>query len=190
MARIVVFVGSVRNNRQGRKVSDWVANRLQNKGHDVSIIDPAEHPELLQLQMMFKSMEKPSEDMVNVHELIKKAHGFVAVTPEYNHSYSGAIKSMMDHFLEEYYFKPFAIITYSAGGFGGIRAAEHLRCVTAEMGAPSIPISLSISHVQKVFGDNGELTDKSYDERFDRMAREFEWYIEAFNNQRKKGTPY
>ena len=54
----------------------------------------------------------------------------------------------------------------------------------------SISSSFSISKVQEVFDDNGQLRDKRYEKRVLRFLEEFEWYIEAFKNQRAKGTPY
>jgi len=51
------------------------------------------------------------------------------VTPEYNLSTSAAIKNTLDYFLEEYYFKPSAIVSYLPGFFGGINAAQQLRLV-------------------------------------------------------------
>jgi NAD(P)H-dependent FMN reductase len=71
----------------------------------------------------------------------------LAVTPEYNHSVSAAMKNTLAYFLEEYYFKPSAIVSYSPGGFGGVNAAQHLRHIFAELGAPSISSSFPISRV-------------------------------------------
>jgi NAD(P)H-dependent FMN reductase len=114
----------------------------------------------------------------------------LAVTPEYNHSVSAAMKNTLDYFLEEYYFKPSAIVSYSPGGFGGVNAAQHLRDIFAELGAPSISSSFPISRVHEVFDDNGKLIDERYNKRVIRFLEEFEWYTEAFKNQRAKGTPY
>ena len=61
------------------------------------------------------------------------ADGYMAVTPEYNHSISAAMKNTLDYFLEEYYFKPSSIVSYSPGAFGGINAAQHLRNIFAEL---------------------------------------------------------
>lgn len=57
------------------------------------------------------------------------------MTPEYNHSASAAMKNTLDYFSEEYFFKPSAIVSHSAGGFGGVNAAQHLRLIFAELGA-------------------------------------------------------
>jgi NAD(P)H-dependent FMN reductase len=114
----------------------------------------------------------------------------LAVTPEYNHSTSAAMKNTLDYFLEEYFFKPSAIVSYSAGGFGGVNAAQHLRLIFAELGAPSISSSFAISRVGEAFDEAGKLVQEQYNKRITRFLDEFEWYIEAFKNQRLKGVPY
>lgn len=189
MAKIVVFVGSVREGRQGRKVADWVVDALNAREHDVTLIDPLEHEELLVLRQMYKSIENPSEDMKSLRKAVDEADGYVLCTPEYNHAFSGALKNALDHWLEEYFFKPSVIVSYSAGNFGGIRATEHLRAVVAEMGMSAIPTSLAVSAVHKTFDDEGVLVDESYDDRLAKMLDEFEWYVRSLAIARQKGTP-
>jgi NAD(P)H-dependent FMN reductase len=96
------------------------------------------------------------------------------------------MKKTLDYFLEEYNFKPSAIVSYSPAGFGGINATQQMRLIFAELGAPSIPSSFPISKVHEVFDENGKLIDERYEKRVKRFLDEFEWYIEALKNQRKK----
>jgi NAD(P)H-dependent FMN reductase len=98
-------------------------DKLKGRNHTVYFIDPIEI-DLPLLDRMSKEMTKPSEKLINLHEKIKSAEGYMPVTPEYNHSTSAAMKNTLDYFLEEYYFKPSAIVSYSPGGFGGINAAQ------------------------------------------------------------------
>jgi NAD(P)H-dependent FMN reductase len=189
MPKIALFVGSVRRDRQGIKVARWIEERLKNRNHIVFFIDPLEL-NLPLLDRMYKEMANPSEKLRDLRNKVMDAEGYLSVTPEYNHSTSAAMKNTLDYFLEEYYFKPSAIVSYSAGGFGGVNAAQHLRLIFAELGAPSISSSFPISSVQDVFDEHGKLIDERYDKRVIRFLDEFEWYIEAFKNQRAKGTPY
>src|SRR3546814_18651840 len=71
--------------------------------------------------------------------LYRRADGFLIVSAEYNHGIPPALKNLLDHFLEEYFWRPSAIACYSAGQFGGVRAAMQLRSTLAELGMPSIP---------------------------------------------------
>src|SRR5688500_19763471 len=110
------------------------------------------------------------------------------ITPEYNHSTSAAMKNTLDYLLEEYYFKPSAIVSYSVGGFGGVNAVQHLRAIFAELGAPSISSSFSISKVQDVFDDAGRLRNPLYDKREKRVLEEVDWYIHEYKNEIYRDT--
>lgn len=189
MSKIALFVGSVRRDRQGIKVARWVERKLADRNHTVNFIDPLEL-NLPLLDRMYKEMSDPSPKLRALWIKIKDAEGYLAVTPEYNRSTSAAMKNTLDYFLEEYFFKPSAIVSYSAGIFGGINAAQQLRLVFAELGAPSIPSSFTIPGVMDTFSQSGDLIDTSLDKRVIRFLTEFEWYIEAFKCQREKGTPY
>ncbi len=189
MAKIVVIVGSVRSERQGIKVANWIVKKLKERNHEVSLVDPAQL-QLPMLDKMYKEMKNPAENLQKLYTIIKESDGYIPVTPEYNHSVSSAMKNTLDYFLEEYFFKPSGIISYSVGAFGGILAGTHLRQILAEMGAPAIPSQLAIPKVQNVFGENGELLDENYERRIERFLDEFDWYVTALSEQRKKGTPY
>jgi len=189
LAKIVVIVGSVRSERNGIKVAKWIVEKLQNRGHQVFLADPMELA-LPLLDKMYKEMESPTEKLQEFQKIIKDADGYVPITPEYNHSVSSALKNTLDYFLEEYFFKPSAIVSYSVGSFSGILAGNHLRQILAEMGTPSIPSQLPISKVQEVFDNDGKLLDENYEKRTSRFLDEFEWYVSAFAKQRETGMPY
>ena len=189
MAQIAVIVGSVRRDRKGIKVARWIERKLLERNHGVAFIDPIEL-DLPLLDRMYKEIENPPKKLVELRDKIKNAEGYIPVTPEYNRSTSSALKNTLDYFLEEYYFKPSGIVSYSPGMFAGINAAQQLRLIFAELGSPSIPSSFAIPSVHKVFDENGKLIDESYDKRVNKFLDEFEWYVNAFTSQRTKGTPY
>ena len=135
-------------------------------------------------------MTDPSEELKDLRNKIKNAESALAVTQNIISSSAAAMKNILDYFLEEYFFKPSAIVSYSPGIFGGVNAAQQLRLVFAELGAPSIPSAFTIPRVTNAFSENGDLTDEIYDKKVIRFLNEFEWYIEALKNQRVKGTPY
>jgi NAD(P)H-dependent FMN reductase len=124
------------------------------------------------------------------HLSLQDINDYIPVTPEYNHSTSAALKNTLAYFLEEYYFKPSAIVSYSVGGFGGVNAVQNHRLIFAEQSASSISSSFSISKVQEVFDDNSELRNQGYEKGVIRFIEEIEWYIEVCKNQRAKCTPY
>lgn len=186
---VAIVLGSVRRDRNGAKVGRWVAKKIEDRGHKTMMIDPVEL-DLPILDRMYKEMKDPGPKFQKLHEMILSADGYVPITPEYNHTVSAALKNTLDYCLEEYFFKPSAIVSYSVGSFGGINAAQHLRQIFAGLGSPSIPSSLQISRVHDVFDESGGLMSQEYERRTERFLDEFDWYLEAFKNQRTKGTPY
>jgi NAD(P)H-dependent FMN reductase len=189
LATIAVFVGSVRRDRKGIKVARWIEKKILERKHKVYFIDPMAI-DLPLLDRMYKEMDNPSQKLVELRNKIKDAEGYIAVTPEYNRSTSSALKNTLDYFLEEYYFKSSAIVSYSPGMFGGVNAAQQLRLIFAELGAPSIPSSFAIPSVHKVIDEKGNLIDEAYIKRIGKFLDEFEWYTNALTNQRAIGTPY
>ena len=189
MFKVALIVGSVRRDRNGIKVAKWMEQKLKERGHEVFFIDPMEL-NLPILDRMYKEMDDPPENLKKLRQMLVDADGYLPITPEYNHSTSSAMKNTLDYFLEEYFFKPSAIVSYSVGGFGGVNAAAHLRQILSEIGTPAISSTYPISKVQTVFDDNGNLLDEKHNKRVKRFLDEFEWYMEAMKRQREKGTPY
>jgi len=189
--KIVVFVGSVRSDRQGIKAARYVTRTLTARGHDVTIVDPMEL-KLPLLDRMYKEYEKGKAPaaLENLAALYRSADAFVAVSGEYNHSIQPALSNLLDHFLEEYFFRPSAIVCYSGGSFGGVRAAMQLRAMLGELRMPPIPSIFPIPRIASAFADDGTPLDASWDKRFEKFARELEWYANALRDSRLKGVPY
>ena len=187
----VVMAGSVRSDRQGIKAARFVERALRTRGHEVNLVDPCAL-KLPLLDRMYKEYEKGSAPQVleDLAMLYRAADGFIVVSGEYNHSVPPALSTLLDHFLEEYYFRPSAIVCYSTGQFGGVRAAMQLRAMLCELGMPSIPSLLPIPRVADAISESGEPHAPHLAERFDRFADEFEWYAGALANARQQGVPY
>jgi NAD(P)H-dependent FMN reductase len=144
--------------------------------------------ELPLLDLMYKEYEKGTapKAMEAVGKILNTADGFVIVSAEYNHSIPAALKNLLDHFQSEYLYKPSAIVTYSAGPFGGVRALINLRAILAELGTPSIPSAFPVSQVQNAFDDDGNPLDQAYDERVVKFLDEYEWYANALKHARSQ----
>ena len=189
--KLVVLVGSVRSDRQGIKAARYAEQSLAARGHEVTLVDPVAK-NLPLLDRMYKEYEKGKAPAVleELAALYRAADAFVVVSGEYNHSIPPALSNLLDHFLEEYFFRPSAIVCYSQGGFGGVRAAMQLRAMLCELGMPSISSLFPISKIQDIFDGQDRAKDPAMDRRFGRFAAELEWYAEAFRDRRAKGVPY
>jgi NAD(P)H-dependent FMN reductase len=141
---------------------------------------------------MYKEYERgqaPAE-LERLAEIIRRADGYLIVSGEYNHSIQPALSNLIDHFLEEYFFKVSAIACYSAGSFGGVRAAMQLRAMLGEIGTVSIPSLLPFPMAHEAFDDDFRPTDPRTEKSTDRFLAEFEWFAAAMQQARAVGTPY
>jgi NAD(P)H-dependent FMN reductase len=188
---LLVIYGSVRPNRQGIKAAKFLVETCKARGHRPTLIDPLEY-RLPLLEKMYKEYEKGQapEVLERLATQIRGADAFLIVSGEYNHSIPPALSNLLDHFLEEYFWRPSAIVCYSAGPFGGVRAAMQLRAVLCELGTPSIPSLLPIPRVQDAFDDEGHPRDESSSKRAARFLSELEWYARALKTARLAGVPY
>jgi NAD(P)H-dependent FMN reductase len=189
---IVLFYGSVRRDRQGIRAARFAERRLQARGHTVSVVDALE-VQLPLLDRMYKEYPKGEapEVLERLATMYRAADAFVIVTGEYNHSIPPALTNLLDHFLEEYFFRPSAIVSYSGGQFGGVRAAVHMQALLCELGMPSIASTFPVPRVGSAFDEEGNELTPGAGRRFERFAAELEWYAEALKRQREeKGPPY
>jgi len=158
--KTVAILGSVREGRQGIKAARFIINALKKRGHEVILVDPKEYNFPL-LEKTFKQYgDDAPENMKKLSKIFKQADAFILVTAEYNHGIPPALKNLLDHFMEEYFLRPSAIVSYSMGGFGGVRAAIQLREVVAELKMPSIPTVFSISKIQDALEEDGNPKDE------------------------------
>ncbi|MGA9333968.1 MAG: NAD(P)H-dependent oxidoreductase [Rudaea sp.] len=183
--KIVVFYGSVRSTRRGITAARFVVNQCRARGHEVDLIDALDYP-LPLLDRMYKEYAPGEAPQVlqRMAGLIVAADAYIVVSGEYNHTVPPALSNILDHFLEEYFWKPSAIVCYSAGAYGGVRAAMTLRCMLAEMGMASIPSLLPIPKVQAAFEDDGTPMDAAWFKRADKFLGELEWYANAMKTAR------
>jgi NAD(P)H-dependent FMN reductase len=190
--RLVELFGSVRSDRQGIRAARFVQERFRGRGHEVTLVDAGEE-KLPLLDRMYKEYPKGEAPpaLERLARLYREADAFVIVSGEYNHGLQPGLKNLLDHFLEEYYFRPSAIVSYSGGAFGGVRSAVHLQAVLCELGMPSISSTFPVPRVSQAFDEQGHELSPGASKRFDRFAAELEWYAEALRHQRAaKGTPY
>jgi NAD(P)H-dependent FMN reductase len=175
----------------GSRAAQLVVRELERRGHDVHLVDPLEL-QLPLLDRMYK--EHPAgeapEDLESLAKLYRSVDGFLVVSAEYNHGIPPALKNLLDHFLEEYFWRPSGIVCYSAGTFGGVRAAMQLRMTLAELGMPSIPSVLPIPRIADALSDEGIAQNPITEKSMNRFLDEFLWYANALADARTDGTPY
>src|SRR3954454_24165887 len=183
---IAILYGSVREARAGIRLMPFLDGALRRRGHEASIVDAAEY-RLPLLDRMYKEYAPGTAPPVleRLADIYRRADAFAIVGGEYNHRIPPALKNLLDHFLEEYFFRPSAIVFYSAGQFGGVRAAVQLRMILAELGMPSIPSLLSVPRIEEAFTSAGEPTNLGFEKRSERFFHQFKWDAEASQQARR-----
>jgi NAD(P)H-dependent FMN reductase len=194
---VAVLLGSVRSDRIGGNVAKWVTRELEKRGHEAVLVDPLKL-ELPLLDRMWKEVkdEEPGGEhgalrakLEPLAKLYERADGFVVVAAEYNHTAPPALINLIDYFLEEYFYRPSAIVCYSAAPFGGVRAAMGLRSLLAEVGMGSIPTLQPVPQAGDAVSSEGVPLTAALAEKSGKFFDEFEWYMKALGAQRKIGVP-
>ncbi len=194
--QVAVLQGSVRSARMGDRVAKWVVSQLEGRGHEVTLVDAAE----IELPLLDKMWKEVKDDPGAAHaelrnklrplaELYERVDGFAIVSAEYNHSAPPGLVNMIDYFLEEYFYRPSAIVCYSSLPFGGVRGAMQLRALLAEVGMGAIPTLQPIPSVASALSAEGVALTQELAEKSGKFFDEFEWYMEALRLGRAKRDP-
>jgi NAD(P)H-dependent FMN reductase len=193
MSNILVFYGSYRSDRMGIRLAQYVVERLRRRGDDVELID-AKAVDLPILDRMYKEYPKGQapERLEQLAGKIRGADGFVFITGEYNWGVQPGLKNLTDHFLEEWFWRPAAIVSYSAGRLAGARAATVWHGTLSEMGMVVISSTIAVGPIGQTLSIEGHPTGDSgqaLDQAFPRFADDLTWWVEAAQAQRQRKAP-
>ncbi|CAN2533686.1 hypothetical+protein [Methylocapsa aurea] len=193
--RILVFYGSYRRDRMGIRLADFIVAGLSARGAEVELID-AKALALPMLDRMYKEYPSGSapQALEELAKKIKAADAFVFVTGEYNWGMQPGLKNLTDHFLEEWFWRPAAVASYSAGRIAGARAAVAWHGTLSEMGMIVVSSNLAVGLIAetldeqaKPLGDAGLALERA----FPRFADDLTWWLAAAKLQRAhKDPPY
>jgi NAD(P)H-dependent FMN reductase len=168
---VALVVRSTEPGRFGTLATGWFARQVERRD-DFKL-------DLIDLEVT------PPESLT---ERIAAADAAVIVSPEYNHSYPGELKIAIDSVRRPWYAKPVAFIVYG-GRSGGLRAAEQLRLVFAELHAVPIRETLSFHQVPNCFTAEGEPVEPGTTEAAATLLEHLAWWARALRDARAS-TPY
>ena len=168
---IPIILGTPRQNRESENAALWVFGKME------------EHEELETQFFDVRDFDLPRDDYGQAlkaqfpewRDSIIKADGLVIVTPEYNHGYPGALKSVLDILLREYVHKPVAFVGVSAGIWGGTRVIEACLPMVRELGLVPTFTDLNFPKVASKFDDEGKLQDEVYEKLLSGFLEELIW---------------
>lgn len=186
MYRIAIISGSARMNRQTPKAVKALTGYLEKHAlvSEVIIIDVLKYD----LPIMYERRGRhpnPPAQLDEIGQIIESVDALVIGSPEYNGSFSGAVKNLMDYFFPEYARTPIGVMTVSGGGRGGINASHDLqKYILALKGFP-MPYKLLVPHIRKSIDDDGAIQDNTLAKSFERFADELLWLTDAIAQKKK-----
>lgn len=198
----VVFLGSTRHSsppypmRLGLRVARACVARLGASGAQVHLVDPLDYEPtpVFKPHFGYPSGEAPVA-LEALAARIGGADGYVMVSPEYNHSMSPALAHLLNHFGSSLFaFKPSAIVTYSAGQWGGTRAAVGMRTFLGELGCLPVSAMIHIPKAQEVLDEDGACQagqdEQAWTGYFGRTLGQLEWWAAAARDGRAARDPH
>ena len=193
--KVLVFYGSYRSGRMGIRLADFVVAGLRARGVDAELVD-AKAIDLPMLDRMYKEYP-PGTAPATLESLagrIRGADAFVFITGEYNWGPQPGLKNLTDHFLEEWFWRPAAIASYSAGRFSGVRSGSIWHAILSEMGMVVVSSTLAVGPISQTLDADGKPTGSAGEQlqkAFVRFADDLAWWTEAAREQRQRRTlPY
>ena len=201
--KFLAFLGSVRDSeppappRLGLRVARACVQHVREHqpDHSVELIDPLE----CDLGTVFKphfayARGKAPAPLQTLAEKITEADGYLMVSPEYNHSMSPALAHLLNHFGSSLFsWKPSVIVTYSAGQWGGARAAVAMRTFLSELGCLPVSAMVQVPRAQEVFTEDGGFAEgvegEAWSGYLDRGLAQLEWWADAAARHREKVDP-
>ena len=191
--RILVFYGSYRSDRIGIRLAQFVVERLRRRRDDVELID-AKAINLPMLDRMYKEYPKGEapEALERLAGKIREADGFVFIAGEYNWGVQPGLKNLTDHFLEEWFWRPAAIASYSAGRLSGVRAATAWHGTLSEMGMVVVSSAIAVGPIGQTLSAKGEPVGEAgqaLERAFPRFADDLMWWVQAAKAQRQRTPP-
>ena len=166
---IPVILGTTRKGRMSAHAAHFMVGQIEKRDNVQT--------ELIDISKLPMPIDNAGEDIKDpaFAEKMAMADALVIVTPEYNHSFPGLLKHILDSCLKEYIHKAAGIVGVSAGPFGGVRVIQDLIPVIRELGLVNIFWDVNFGNVSKVFDESGKLLDGAFVSRADKFLNELIW---------------
>lgn len=182
---VAVLGGTTRVQRESIKAAHYVADFIaQRDGVEVVFVDPVD------FNFPGDGNDPEGKDP-RYSAIVEKADAFFIVTPEYNHSFPGSLKRMLDSELALYNHKPVAFAGASNGNWGGVRAVESLLTAVRETGLVALSWDVYFPYVQNIFDEQGAIREEHrerYEKSLGKLVGELLLFARMFKQLRQGET--
>ncbi len=152
---VTIIAGTNRPNSNTLKIAKYYQNELAKKGLQTSLLDLQDLPSNFIAEDLYG---KKSDTFEKIQQLITQTSKFLFVIPEYNGSFPGVLKTLIDAcaFPESFYDKKACLVGISSGKYGNIRGIEHFNGVCSYLHLHVMPLRLHIPNIKQEINENGE----------------------------------
>ncbi len=176
--KIEIVSGSPRQESITYRLALFLKKQLELKTkHEINIIDVREWNFPTLQEVVYSSVDNAPEHYKPLAQRMFAADAFIVVTPEYNGSYTPAMKNLFDHFPKQMH-KPFGIVTGAPGALGGVRAALAVQLLIMALFGIASPYMMVTPQVDKKFDADGNLVDQAFEHSVNSFVQEFLWLAE------------
>lgn len=176
---IEIVAGSPREQSKTRRLARYLQQYISAaSSHQVQLLDVRDWALPLLQEEVFTSVSTTPETLQPLAARMFNANAFIMVSPEYNGSYTPAIKILFDHFPKQEH-KAFGIATASPGALGGIRASQQMQLLINGLFGIGSPYMLITPHIDKKFDEAGNLIDPAFQKNIDVFVSEFLWLAQS-----------
>ncbi len=184
---LTIVSASTRIGRQSHRVALGLEKYLRKYTNlRITIADLAEYQLPLFEEVIHRHPE-PALAIVELGKILSRSDAFLLVTPEYNGTYTPALKNMVDTYNKtEFAKKAIGIVTVTSGGLGGMRAAMQMQQLIPALFAFTAPHMLLVPHLAQKFDEDGNLLDENFLKSLDNFSKEFLWLAEAVHEKKAK----
>lgn len=194
MLRTLVLYGSYRRERAGVRLARFAVEALRTRGHAVELVD-ARQVETPTLDQLSEEPHSAADGRIAAAELagkIREADAFVFVAGAYGWDMQPGLKSLTDHYREAWFWRPAAILSYSAARTVDARSNFLWHGTLSELGMIVIPSTMNVGQALEVLNAEGRplgAGGAALAESFSDLAAELEWWARAAKHQRTVETP-
>jgi NAD(P)H-dependent FMN reductase len=177
---ISIISASTRLNRQSHRVALALAAYINRDGrHKAEVLDLADYRFPIMEEVLHRHPDAPF-GLADFARRVRRSDALIFVSPEYNGSYTSALKNAVDYLKEgEFSKKVIGTVSVSAGPLGGLRAALAMQQLILALMAVPVPQMLPIGQVTQRFDEAGDLLDPSYEKAIQNFLNNFFWLAEA-----------
>ncbi len=182
---ITILSASTRINRQSHRVALALAKIIgEQSAHTAEVLDLAEYNFPLMEEVLHRLPEPPAR-LREFADRIANADAHIFVSPEYNGSYTAALKNAVDYLKEnEFTRKVIGVVSVTTGSLGGIRAALAMQQLVLGIAGFPIPQMLPVGNVAQRFDETGNLLDPIFEKNIHTFLQHFFWLGEAVTEKK------